>query len=302
MAIRGIGQADDSPVSKSAMLVVTACAVVAKDPVYARTFSDPYAAWFAAAISDEAAARLPKLDDAAARAAFIAETERDLPGLVTHVVYRKPWITGRVRDALDAGITQLVILGAGCDTLSLRLRDALARVRVFELDRAPVIAFRRGVLEAHGGLADNVHLLAIDFDHGHPAEVLAAHGFDAAQPTVVIAEGVIEYLTGDAVERLFAFAREIDAPGSRLIFTFLASKVYEHAEYDSLRDELHRGGETLRFGLVPDQIDAFLEMRGFRVLDMATPESIEREIVPAVGAPVGVIPGWHLVVAERLAG
>ena len=209
MAVRGIGQADDSPISKSAMLVVTACAVISKEPVYARTFSDPYAAWFAAAISDEAAERLPALDDPAARAAFIEETERDLDGLVTHVVYRKPWIADRVLAALAAGIDQVVILGAGCDTLSLRLAKALAGVAVFELDRAPVIDFRHQVLGRHGALAENVRLLAIDFDHEDLATVLGANGFERDKPAIIVAEAVIEYLTGSGVEGLFASVRQM---------------------------------------------------------------------------------------------
>jgi methyltransferase (TIGR00027 family) len=281
------------------MLVVTACAVVSKEPAYARTFKDPYAAWFAAAISQEAAARLPTLDDPTLRAAFIKETERDLDGLVTHVVYRKPWITDRVQEALEAGVEQLVILGAGCDTLSLRLAQTLAQVKVFELDREPVIDFRRHVLQEHSALADNVRLLAIDFRDQDPGAVLRANGFDQNRPAAIVAEGVIEYLTDDAVERLFAFAREMGAPSSRLIFTFLATKVYEQGDIDALRNALHEGGETLKFGLVPERIDQFLSARGFRILEMATPEKIKQQIVPLVGAPVGVIPGWHLVLAER---
>jgi len=298
MAVRGIGQPDDSPISKSAMLVVTACAVVSKEPAYARAFKDPYAAWFASAISQEAAARLPTLDDPMVRAAFIKETERDLDGLVTHVVYRKPWITDRVREALGAGVDQLVILGAGCDTLSLRLGQTV-HVKVFELDRGPVIDFRRRVLQEHSALADNVRLLAIDSHEQDLGAMLRANGFDQNRPAAIVAEGVIEYLTGDAVERLFAFAREMGAPRSRLIFTFLATKVYEQGDIDVLRNELHEGGETLKFGLVPERIDQFLGARGFRILEMATPEKIRQETVPSVGAPVGVIPGWHLAVAER---
>jgi methyltransferase (TIGR00027 family) len=281
------------------MLVVTACAVVSKEPAYARTFNDPYAAWFAAAISQEAAVRLPTLDDPRLRAAFIRETERDLDGLVTHVVYRKPWITARVQEALEAGVEQLVILGAGCDTLSLRLAQTLAQVKVFELDRAPVIDFRRRVLQEHSALADNVQLLAIDFTAQDPGAFLRANGFDPNRPAAIVAEGVIEYLSGDAVERLFASARELSAPTSRLIFTFLATKVYEQGDIDALRNELREGGEALKFGLVPEGIDQFLGARGFRILQMATPEKIRQEIVPSVGAPVGVIPGWHLVLAER---
>ena len=61
MAVRGIGQPDDSPISKSAMLISTACAAVSKDPIYAATFRDPFAERFAVAISDHAAGVLAGL-------------------------------------------------------------------------------------------------------------------------------------------------------------------------------------------------------------------------------------------------
>ena len=296
MALMGIGQSDDSLISKSAMFLVTACAVVSKDPDYARSYSDPYAAWFAAAISDEAAELLPTLDDPVTRAAFIEEAERDLDGLVTHVVYRKPWITDRVRDALEGGIPQLVILGAGCDTLSLRLGETIADVEVFELDRAPTIDFRRQVLDQHTAMAGNVHLLAIDFDHEDLGAFLRANGFDQEKPTVIVAEGVIEYITQEGTEALFASARNLGASGSQFIFTFLDNKP---SSFDTVRSELDKGGETLKFSIVPSKIDQFLDTQGFRLVEMATPESIEREIIPEIGAPVGVIPNWYLVSAER---
>ena len=297
MAVKGIGQSDDSPVSKSAMFVVTASAVTTKDPVYARSYNDPYAAWFAAAISTEAAELLPTLDDPVARANFIEEAERDVDGLVTHVVYRKPWITDRVRDALQGGIQQLIILGAGCDTLSLRLGESLAGVEVFELDRAPTIDFRHRVLDQHAVMADNVHLLAIDFDHEELGSVLSANGFDRKKPTVIVAEAVIEYITGEGAEALFTSARDMGAPGSRFIFTFLDNK---SSSFDAVRRDLDEGGETLKFSVIPSEIDRFLDTRGFQLVEMATPESIEREIIPTIGAPVGIIPNWHLVLAERV--
>lgn len=296
MSIRGIGQPDNSPVSKSAMFVVTACAVVSRDPVYARSYSDPYAAWFAAAISNEAAELLPTLDDPKARAAFIEESERDVSGLVTHVLYRKPWITDRVRGALEGGIRQLVILGTGCDTLALRLGEAIAGVEVFELDRPSMIDFRRRVLERHTALSDNVNLLAIDFEQEDPGTILGASGFDRQAPAVIVAEGVIEYIDRERIEVLFTSVREMGAPGSRFIFTFLEHK---SNVLDPVRRELEEGGEKFEYSLDASSINPFLDKHGFRLVEMATPESIEREIIPTIGAPIRAIPDWHLVLAEK---
>ena len=301
MAVRGISQADDSPVSKSAMLVCTACAVVSKDPVYARTFHDPYAELFATAISADAAGVLAGLDDAEARAAFIADWEQDLDGLITHVVYRKRWIGDHVAEALAAGMRQLVIFGAGCDTLSMRLRDRRGAIPVFELDRPEVIEFRRAVLADSTDVAANARLVPVDFERDDVAECLAAAGFDAGLPTVFVAEAVMEYLTDREVDRLFAFVRGRAPAGSRYLFTFLAREIYGGSDLDDVVAELKAGGEVLKFGLPPDRIDDFLASRGFRKLDFATPEWFRDVFIPGVGAPVGVIPGFHFVAAETVA-
>ncbi len=301
MAVRGIGQADDSPVSKSAMLVCTACAVVSKDPVYARTFHDPYAELFATAISADAGGVLAGLDDAEARAAFIADWEQDLDGLITHVVYRKRWIGDHVAAALADGMGQLVIFGAGCDTLSMRLKDRLGGTPVFEIDRPEVIEFRRAVLADSTDVAANARLVPVDFERDDVAEGLAAAGFDSNLPTVFVAEAVMEYLTDSEVDRLFAFVRGQAPAGSRYLFTFLAREIYEGSDLDDVVAELKQGGEVLKFGLPPDRIDDFLASRGFRKLDFATPDWFRDVFIPPVGAPVGIIPGFHFVAAETVA-
>ena len=44
-----------------------------------------------------------------------------LPGIVSHYWHRKRWIEVRCRAAIAEGFKQIVILGAGFDTLGLRL-------------------------------------------------------------------------------------------------------------------------------------------------------------------------------------
>lgn len=300
MAVRGIGQRDDSPVSKSAMLLSTACAVVNKDLVYAQTFADPFAERFAVAISDEAQATLDRLNDDAARAAFIADWEEGIPGLITHVVYRKPWIERATRDAIAAGVRQVVILGAGCDTLSLRLGEALGEIPVFEIDRPDVIDFRRTVLHDMPALPPGLHLVGINFDTETLAEPLLRAGYQPEVRTVFVAEGVMEYLSDDDACTIFDFVQAMAPAGSRFVFTFLARQAYSDHDFEKLKDELDKGGEPLKFGLVPDLLDAFLADRGMYRLDFASPETIRETIVLAVGALVDIIPGFHFVVAETL--
>ncbi|MDP6951180.1 MAG: SAM-dependent methyltransferase [Alphaproteobacteria bacterium] len=300
MATRGIGQPDDSPVSKSAMLISTACAVVSKDSIYAKTFHDPYAVRFATAISPEAGPVLAGLDDADARAAFIAEWEADMDGLITHVLYRKPWIENAVREALAAGMRQLVIFGAGCDTLSLRLAESLGDIPVFEVDQRDVIAFRNSVLADGAGVPAGVHRVGIDFSRETVRDRLAEAGYASALPTVFVAEGVMEYLTPEEVEPIFALVRDRAPKGSRFVFTFLARSVYADGSFDTLREQLDKGGETLQFGLTPEQLDDFLAAHGMRRLAFETPDMLDERMRRSVGAPVGIIPGFHFVAVETV--
>ncbi len=298
MEVRGIGQPDDSPVSKSAMLLSTACAVVTKDPAYARTYRDPFAERFAVAISEQAADVLSGLDDAEARRAFIAGWEEGMPGLITHVVYRKPLIEEQVRAALDAGLRQMVIFGAGADTLSLRLSDVLGATPVFEVDRPEVIAFRREVLAGGIETPPGLTMVAVDFEHQRLEDPLRQAGFDPSVPTVFVAEGVMEYLSLGDVDAIFDFVRRGAPVGSRFVFTFLARSVYDDDEFEKLKGELKEGGETLRFGIVPERLDAFLEARGMGRVAFRTPDWIRDHYVPKVAAPVDIIPGFHFVAAE----
>ena len=297
MTLSGIGQPADSPVSRSAMFIVTASAVVSKDPVYAKTFRDPFAELFATAISPEAKTVLDSLNDAAARADFIAESEIDMAGLVTHVLYRKTWIEDQVRAALAAGMRQVVIFGAGCDTLSLRLGDALEGVTVFEIDRPEIIAFRHRILADHMDRLSNVHMIEIDFE-SQTLEALVDGGFDSERGAVFVAEGVMEYLTVEEVDVLIGFVTSRAPAGSRLAFTFIAGESLDDGSLDTLKAKLDEGGEPLKFRLDPARIDEFLAARHLRRRDMITPDWVREVFAPRLGAPVDPIAGWYMVAAE----
>ncbi|MCC6382704.1 MAG: class I SAM-dependent methyltransferase, partial [Dehalococcoidia bacterium] len=172
MAIRGIGQAPDSPVTGTAAWLSSICAIMSKDPWYGPILNDPFAMHFAGAISDQAPALLAEYDDPARRQALIEGYGSDL-GTLTVVCYRKPQMQRQVREALDAtGARQLVIMGAGCDSLSLRLAAEGYRPRVYEIDRPAVTEFRAGVLRSAPIDASHIEEVGVDFDHQVFGQVL----------------------------------------------------------------------------------------------------------------------------------
>src|SRR5947207_165210 len=69
-----------------------------------------------------------------------------LPGAVGYFNARTQYFDAVLLQEARAGLEQLVILGAGFDSRSLRFSDALQRVRVFEVDMPEVLALRAQLL------------------------------------------------------------------------------------------------------------------------------------------------------------
>lgn len=115
--------------------------------------------------------------------------------------------------AIDAGVTQIVILASGLDSRAYRL-DWAPGTTVFELDQPLVHEFKREVLAASGAQPKATRReISIDLreDWG---KALRENGFDPSAPSAWIAEGLLLYLPADAQDRLFDALDTLAAPGS----------------------------------------------------------------------------------------
>jgi len=107
--------------------------------------------------------------------------------------------------AVQRGVRQLVVLGAGLDTYAYRttLGD---RLRVFEVDRPATQAWKRQRLEqAAIPLPPWLTFAPVDFERETLAEGLAAAGLDREQRTFFTCLGVVPYLTEEAVRTILGF-------------------------------------------------------------------------------------------------
>ncbi|SPM33172.1 O-Methyltransferase involved in polyketide biosynthesis [Mycobacterium rhizamassiliense] len=118
-------------------------------------------------------------------------------------------------DAGRAGIRQVVLLGSGLDTRPYRLWWPHGTT-VYELDQPSVIDFKTDVLVALGAeLTASRRAIGVDLRQDWLAALYRV-GFDAAQPTVWIAENLlVGYLPPDGQDRLLRDVTVASAPGSR---------------------------------------------------------------------------------------
>ncbi|MET0704278.1 MAG: class I SAM-dependent methyltransferase [Mycobacterium sp.] len=119
-------------------------------------------------------------------------------------------------DACAAGIRQAVILASGLDTRAYRLPWP-AGTSVFELDQPGVIDFKVAAMAGIGVVPDvPVHSIGVDLRDDWP-KALRDNGFDPAESTAWIAEGLLGYLPPDAQDRLFDAITVLSAVGSRVV-------------------------------------------------------------------------------------
>lgn len=118
-------------------------------------------------------------------------------------------------EAAEAGVRQAVILASGLDTRAYRLAWPAGTV-LYEIDQPQVIEFKTRTLADLGAApTTDRRTVAIDLRDDWVA-ALRGSGFDSAQPTAWIAEGLLGYLPPDAQDRLFDNITALSAPGSRI--------------------------------------------------------------------------------------
>jgi methyltransferase (TIGR00027 family) len=120
-----------------------------------------------------------------------------------------------VRAATGGGADQVVLLGAGLDTRAFRL-PLPEHVRVFELDRAEILAEKNGILVAMGARARCARqVVPVDLREGCSSELRAA-GFDPGAVTVWVAEGLLFYLAEETVRSVLREAAALSPQRSLL--------------------------------------------------------------------------------------
>jgi methyltransferase (TIGR00027 family) len=138
------------------------------------------------------------------------------------IVARARFIEDMVLAQLERGVTQYVILGAGLDSFAQRRPDIAARLTLFEIDRPGPQAWKRQRLDELGfGTPGWLRFVPLDFEAGGTwPEALAAAGFDAARPAIVVSTGVSMYLSRAANLDTLRQAASL-AAGSAFIMSFL---------------------------------------------------------------------------------
>jgi methyltransferase (TIGR00027 family) len=202
-----------------------------------------------------------------------------IPGIKLHYALRKRYLEEAARDALANGIQQVVIIGAGFDTLALRLHETFPETEFFEVDHPATQRVKRSVVESHHQSKCNLHFVAFDLARGNLEDSLLIHaGYRPDTKALFIAEGLLMYFTPEEVSRLFRFIQTHSGRASRFAFTFMETQRdgrIAFRESSRLVDAwLRLRGESFKWGIAHERVNDYLAARGFKALELATSETL----------------------------
>ena len=141
--------------------------------------------------------------------------------LRAHVILRSRYAEDRLKAAVQRGVKQVCVLGAGLDTFAYRQPDWAKPLRlVLEVDHPASQATKRALLKSAGIVPPaNVKYTSIDFATTSLAEGLKNSDLNLNEPVFFIFLGVMMYLDSPAIDAVFKFVRGC-RPGSEMTFSF----------------------------------------------------------------------------------
>ncbi|MDR2309209.1 MAG: SAM-dependent methyltransferase [Paucimonas sp.] len=195
-------------------------------------------------------------------------------------VLRSRFVEDRLRAAVESGVKQYIVLGAGLDTFAYRQPPWAAQLSIIEVDHPASQARKRDYLSRAGvAVAGNVSFCPLDFERERLMQGLRSSDFDSAQPAFFSWLGVTQYLTGTAIKDVLGEVSSC-APGSAIALSFvLADGLLSglDAQTGNHFAALAQGrGEPWLSRLSPEQLRTWLHAAGFARVQHARPEALQR--------------------------
>jgi len=176
-----------------------------------KILTDPFARDFAGFASDEEV-----------RKALDALALRDLSRLRTAFAVRSRYAEDELSVAIQRGISQYIILGAGLDSFAYRRQDLMRAIHVYEVDHPATQSWKRARLRELGIKSPpTLRHVPIDFEQATLISGLAAGGVNRNAKAFFSWLGVTQYLPRDVVLNTLREIASATAPGTELVVQFI---------------------------------------------------------------------------------
>ncbi len=220
------------------------------------------------------------------RALFLWGEDRFFPALTLHIGLRKRFVHDAVESHWQRGVRQLVQVGAGLDSLCMRVASQHGDALCIEVDHPATQSHKRRLLEKSLAQVPQLEFIPLDLRIDSLVATLRNSPHRPFEPSIFVMEGLLMYLQPELVKKLLHDLRRLAAPGSRIIFTFM-----EYSDRVSHRPQcsawvpwlLNLLGEPLLWGLERRQLPAFLASEGWVLEQCPHPDLLSRRYLEPLG-------------------
>ena len=179
-------------------------------------------------------------------------------GLRAFLVARSRYAEDNLKKAVESGVEQYVLLGAGLDTFAYR--NSYPQLRVFEVDHPATQQWKRELLQRNRiAIPESVTYTPVDFECQSLSVQLGNTGFNHRAPTFFAWLGVVPYLTLEAFRGTLSFI-STQPPGSGVTLDYGQPRavlpLLERLAHDSLASRVEKAGEPFRLFFTPADIAA----------------------------------------------
>jgi len=142
-------------------------------------------------------------------------------GLLTgQVVGRSSYAEDQLYEAIERGVKQYVLVGAGLDSFILRQAQHYPALKIFEADHPDTQAAKQKKLKEFGEIPANVEFVSIDFEKESIADALARSGFQQDQPAFYSWLGTTHYLEPQTTLKTLESIANFAAKGSEVVLDY----------------------------------------------------------------------------------
>lgn len=222
------------------------------------------------------------------------------------VLARAAWWEQELRRELTMGLKQVLLLGAGLESLPCRQTAEMGWMSFYEVDTPVVLAEKEKRLREVGITTPrNVYRVGVDLAEDWEKTLLEMTPFATEQRTLTALLGVVYYLPRAAMEALLKRLAAITPRGSSLLFDCPMRDFGTGEDAAGQQRALAKGaGEAMEQGYTLPELALMLERHGFLIYEDMGPREITERFYARYNeghpeSPVLPLPGTALVLAAR---
>lgn len=216
------------------------------------------------------------------------------------VLARARYAEDKLREALESGVRQYIIIGAGLDSFALRRSDLDGKIRIYELDHpATQQAKKARVEELNLRLPKNHEFVPIDFEKENLCHALAGSSYDPEAPAFFSWLGTVHYISQPAVFQTLTSIQSCACPESELVFDYAIPETHysrqDHKTVSDLKRYTKRRGEPIISMFDPDVFPRQVSQLGFSLLENVSPQEQAGKYFNATGKKEKIMPGSYFI-------